>query len=222
MSPQVASPEPEPEPAELGNRRSEDRAATMFRPILIEIGAFAGFCLVRNLSTRGLKGSVYADFAHGERVMVRFGCDLVIEGGVIWSGEGQIGVQFDQPIDVTAVLADLARPARRGRVSRAPRLPIACDGELAIADRTLAIGVEDISQRGIKAQTTYVRPGDEVTVRLDGLAPRKAVVRWTSPGSAGLAFMRPFGFAELAGWASEHLCGRPDDAHAGKPSAVNG
>ena len=69
-----------------------------------------------------------------------------------------------------------------------------------IADRTLAIDVRDISQRGIKARTSYVRTGDEVTVRLEGLEPRKAVVQWTGPGSAGLVFLRPFGFEELAAW----------------------
>ena len=191
---------------ELRNRRSEDRAATMFRPILIEIGAFSGFCLVRNLSANGLKGRVYAQFAGGQRVTVRFSCDVTIAGAVIWASDGQIGVQFDEPIDVAGVLTDLARPALRGQVNRAPRLPIDCDGELTIADRTLAIDVQDISQRRIKARTSYVRAGDEVTVRLEGLEPRKAVVRWTQPGTAGFAFLRPFGFEELAAWVIERHC----------------
>ncbi len=206
---------------ELRNRRSEDRAATMFRPILIEIEAFSGFCLVRNLSANGLKGRVYAHFASGQRVTVRFGCgandDRAIAGAVIWASDGQIGVQFDQPIDVASVLSDLARPALRGQVNRAPRLAIACDGELTIADRTLAIDVQDISQRGIKARTSYVRAGDEVTVRLEGLEPRKAVVRWTGTGTAGFAFLRPFGFEELAAW----VIARHHRATA-RPAAVAG
>ena len=156
--------------------------------------------VVRNLSTRGLKGSVYVTFDGGARVTVRLNRELAIEGAVIWASDGQIGVQFDQSIDVSGVLSDLARPALRGQVNRAPRLAIACDGELTIADRTLAIDVQDISQRGIKARTSYVRAGDEVTVRLEGLEPRKAVVRWTGPGTAGFAFLRPFGFEELAAW----------------------
>ena len=188
------------EEQDLRDRRAEERAATMFRPIVIEIDAFAGFCLVRNLSARGMKGRVYAQFDSGQRVTVRFNCETAIEGAIIWARDGQIGVQFDQPIDVSAVLSDLARPSQPGQVNRAPRLPIDCDGELMIADRTLAIDVRDISQRGIKARTSYVRTGDEVTVRLEGLEPRKAVVQWTGPGSAGLVFLRPFGFEELAAW----------------------
>ncbi|GAC1419700.1 MAG: hypothetical protein NVSMB69_19760 [Novosphingobium sp.] len=188
------------EECELRDRRAEDRAATMFRPVLIEIDAFAGFCLVRNLSARGMKGRVYAHFDRGQRVTVRFNCDTATQGAIIWASDGQIGVQFDEPIDVSTVLSDLARPAQEGQINRAPRLPIDCDGELMIADRTLAIDVRDISQRGIKARTSYVRAGDEVTVRLEGLEPRRAVVRWTGPGSAGLVFLRPFGFEELAAW----------------------
>ena len=206
------------EEQELRNRRSEERAATMFRPILIEIDSFIGFCLVRNLSAKGLKGRVYAEFGSGQRVIVRFSCDHAIEGAVIWASEGQIGVQFDAPIDVAGVLADLARPAKRGRVNRAPRLPIDCLGELVIGDRTLQIDVQDISQRGIKARTSYVRGGDEVTVRLPGLEPRKALVRWTTQGSAGLAFLRPFAFEELAAWViSRNQLGR---ASASRASAI--
>lgn len=205
------------EDEQLRNRRSEDRAATMFRPILIEIEGFSGFCLVRNLSANGIKGRVYAQFASGQRVTVRFSCDMAIEGAVIWASDGQIGVQFDEPIDVASVLSELARPALHGQINRAPRLPIDCDGELTIADRTLAIDVQDISQRGIKARTSYVRAGDEVTVRLEGLEPRKAVVRWTRPGTAGFAFLRPFAFEELAAW----VIARHHRATA-RPAAVAG
>ena len=125
---------------------------------------------------------------------------MAIEGEVVWASDGQIGVQFDEPIEVSTVLSALVRSAPGGRVNRAPRLPIDCDGELVIADRTLAIDVQDISQRGIKVRASYVRTGDEVTVRLAGLEPRKAVVRWTRPGTAGLVFLRPLALEVLASW----------------------
>ncbi|GAC1583843.1 MAG: hypothetical protein NVS3B5_18470 [Sphingomicrobium sp.] len=191
---------PMAEQVEPRDSRSEERAATMFRPILIDIDGFSGFCLVRNLSSNGMKGRVYAHFAIGKRVKVRFAGDMAIEGEVVWASDGQIGVQFDEPIEVSTVLSALVRSAPGGQVNRAPRLPIDCDGELVIADRTLAIDVQDISQRGIKVRASYVRTGDEVTVRLAGLEPRKAVVRWTRPGTAGLVFLRPLALEELASW----------------------
>ena len=185
---------------EFPNRRSEERAAAMFRPVVVEIDGYLGFCLVRNLSANGMKGQVYSPFASGQRVKVCLASDIAIEGAVVWAVDGQIGMQFDEAIDVPSVLTNLVRSLPGGQVNRPPRLPIRCAGELIIADRTLAIDVQDISQRGIKALTSYVRTGDEVTVRLTGLEPRKAGVRWTRRGSAGFAFLRPIAFEELATW----------------------
>jgi hypothetical protein len=60
--------------------------------------------------------------------------------------------------------------------------------------------LQDISQKGAKIRASFVRSGDEVTLCLAGLEPRKALVRWTRLGAAGLNFVRPFGFDELGEW----------------------
>lgn len=62
------------------------------------------------------------------------------------------------------------------------------------------VTVLDISQQGIKAAASFVMPGDEAVVRLEGLEPHKAEVRRTQAGMAGLKFIRPIGFEELAKW----------------------
>ena len=62
---------------------------------------------------------------------------------------------------------------------------------------------EHISQRGIKAIIPSIRPGEEVLLRLPGMEPRKAVVRWSQFDTAGLNFLRPIAFEELARWAIE-------------------
>jgi hypothetical protein len=61
-------------------RRSEARGATVFRPVLIETEDFAGFCLVRNLSSRGLRGKVYTTFAPRQPITVQFTCDERVRG----------------------------------------------------------------------------------------------------------------------------------------------
>ena len=196
-------------------RRSSGRVATVFRPVLIDTEQLTSFCLVRNLSPFGLMGRVYTTLPHGTAISVRFHPALTAEGSVAWSKDGQLGIRFDQPIDVDGVLSDLVRKLPDGKVSRAPRLPIQCKAELGIADRTLVIELRDISQRGIKACASFVRPGDVVQVKIPGLEPRKAVVRWTRPELAGLHFVRPLSLDELAHWAIEQQAGtrrpkRPD------------
>ncbi|QGN55742.1 PilZ domain-containing protein [Novosphingobium sp. Gsoil 351] len=182
-----------------GERRAQGRTATVFRPVLIETDAFAGFCLVRNLSPNGMRGQVYTSFAEGLPITVQFSPDRIVQGTLTWCKDEHVGVQFDEPVDVEQVLSDLARKLVEGRVNRAPRLQIECKAELIIGDRSLAIEVQDISQRGIKAVASFIKPGDEVWVRLEGLE-LKAVVRWTQGGIAGLNFLRPLPFEELAHW----------------------
>jgi len=185
-------------------RRADERTATVFRPVLIETEEFAGFCLVRNLSPDGMMGKVYTHFAKDTPVTIQFNPDLLVPGAVIWSEDGQVGVRFEEIIDVTTVLADLGKSLAGGKIKRAPRLQIQCDGELEIGEQTLAIEVQDISQRGIKARASRVRPGDEVLVCLEGLEPRQAVVRWTQFGTAGINFNCPLGFEQLAQWVIWH------------------
>lgn len=194
---------------ELPNeRRAGNRAATVFRPVLIETDEFAGFCLVRNLSPNGLMGVVYTQFAEGLPVSIQFNQDLVVPSMVMWSQDGRVGVRFDEAIDVSTVLVDLAKKTIEGKLARSPRVQVQCDGVLSIDDRSLSITVLDISQRGIKVRASFVRPGDEVLVRLRGLELRKAVVRWTQDGTVGMNFVRPLGFEELAEWVIRQQTGR--------------
>ncbi len=184
-------------------RRSEERGATVFRPVLIETEDFAGFCLVRNLSPRGLRGKVYTTFAPPQPITVQFTCAELVRGTLVWCKDGHVGVSFAQPIDVPRVLADLSQNEIDGRISRSLRLPIQCTGEFVIEGRTHRADVQDISQRGLKVLSSYVRPGEELTVVLEGLEKRKAIVRWSQAGMAGLNFLRPLSFCELAQWVVE-------------------
>jgi hypothetical protein len=195
----------------INERRADGRAATVFRPVLIETEEFAGFCLVRNLSQNGLMGVVYTQFAAGLPVSVQFNQDLIVPSTVIWSEHGRVGVQFDAPIEVPAVLDSLAKREIEGKINRAPRVQVRCNGTFLIGDRSLSISVLDISQRGIKVRASFVRPGDEVLVQLDGLEPRKAAVRWTQDGTVGMNFLRPLGFEYLAEWVIGQQTKRTED-----------
>lgn len=183
-----------------GERRSEPRGATVFRPVLIEAEDFAGFCLVRNLSEHGMRAKVYTFFAENEALTVRFGPDNSVAGQVIWCDGDHVGVKFCDTIDVAEVLAELSRKEVDGKLNRPLRLPISAPLNLVIDDRAVPAELQDISQRGIKIRSPSVRSGEELTVQLQGLAPRKAVVRWTQGGLAGLNFLQTLSFDDLARW----------------------
>ena len=183
------------------NRRAGNRTTAVYRPALIETEDFAGFCLIRNISPGGMMGSVYAEFAADQPVRIQFHPAYTIAGTIAWSRDKRIGIRFDMEIDVSQVLHELGSKEIGGKVNRAPRLPVQCLGELVFEKQVLPMMLQDISQRGIKVSVTAaLTPGDEVVVRLDGFEPHKAVVRWTQPGAAGLNFIMPLGFEQLAEW----------------------
>jgi len=187
-------------------QRSSERMAAVFRPALIEMEQFAGFCLVRNLSPNGMKGKVYTRFAENTPITVHFNAEMQVFGEIVWSKDGQVGVNFHEMIDVQAILS--AR-ADENKVNRALRLEIQSEGELAVDGRFFTMEVQNISQSGLKVRVPFsLSPNEEVVVRLNGMEPRKALVRWTQFGTVGLNFVSSIGFEELAEWV---ICQQADE-----------
>src|SRR4051812_16198674 len=187
-----------------GERRSEWRGATVFRPVLIETDGFAGFCLVRNLSSNGMKAKVYTSLPSNEPITVRFSSDEDINGRVIWCEGDQIGVRFERCIDVQHVLERLAKREVGAVLNRPLRLPMSASGELLIEGQSVAFELQDISQKGLKVTAeARLRVSEELITRLPGMEQRKAIVRWSQAGAAGLNFLRPLSFDELAQWVVE-------------------
>jgi hypothetical protein len=183
------------------DRRSAERTATVFRPVLIETDEFAGFCLVRNLSPSGLMGEVYTSFADEQPVSIHFGHVGEIAGTLKWCKDGRVGVEFGSAIRVDDVLTALGSKSIGGLINRAPRLQIRCPAELKIEGRMRSAEVEDISQRGVRVRASFMQVNQEVEIHLDGLETRKGIVRWAQAGTAGLNFIRPLSFEQLAQWA---------------------
>ncbi len=197
-------------PVPAGDRRAAERTTSVYRPVLIETAEFGGFCLVRNLSPGGMMGVVYTQFGAEQPVTVQFHPDHVVTGVIVWSKEGRIGIRFNTRIDVDAVLQNLASKSVGTRVNRAPRLPIEYPAEVEIGGRLRRIRLLDISQRGMKAVVNCpMQPGDELVVRLEGLQPHRAEVRWVEDGVAGLNFILPIGFEDLARWVIERQSAQP-------------
>lgn len=189
------------------DRRLAGRVSLVFRPVIVELDGFVGLCLMRNLSSQGMMGEIGTVFAPGAPVSVQLSELRRIEGEVVWSDAGRIGIRFHERIEVQAVLAEFGKRQVGGLVSRAPRLPIRCGGEIMFGNLITGIELVDISQGGLKVRASCLCPGDELRVRLEGMPARKAVVRWTQPDVAGLNFISPLGFEELADWALQRQDG---------------
>lgn len=183
------------------DRRAASRTTSIYRPVIIEVGDFAGFCLVRNISPMGMLGTVYAEFAANQPIAIDFSPQHHVEGAIVWSRNDQIGVQFSQEIDVLQILRELGKGTVDPKTARAPRLQIQCPVELSTDEGVVITDLLDVSQRGLKVGVSTLKAGAEVTVRLPQFPPQTAIVRWVNRGTAGLNFIRPLDFGKLAAWA---------------------
>ena len=183
---------------QLKERRFHVRGTAVMSPVLMECEEFAGYCLISDLSPDGMKATIHAAFSRQQPTRVHFTSHETIHGWLVWSGSREVGVQFDQPIDVAKVLSSFGRLNARSGPDRHVRLPVQCLAEVSAGKHFGIHEVGDISQRGVKVLATLGKPGQKVAVQLEELEERSATVCWSRPGSAGLAFSEPLSFEELA------------------------
>lgn len=177
-----------------------DGAVTVFRPVLIESDDRLGLCLLQSLSSVDMLGTIYGDFQPGEAVRVRLCSGSRLRGRVAWARYGRVGIRFDGAIDVAETIRAMNAEQVDGKINRSTRIAVDCPGELLLGAKVVPFRLKDISQRGLKAVVGTVELEPKVVVRLEGLDPREASVRWTKDGAAGMRFIRPLGFEELAEW----------------------
>jgi len=185
-----------PEP----DRRSDDRHLSLLRVGSMMIGDRRELCLIKNISSGGMMIKAYCHIDPGTRISIELKHGEPVAGTALWSEGDSIGVQFDQPVDVLALLtwsSDGPRP-------RMPRVEVDCVAwvrEGAVVHRTRAVNV---SQGGIRVEA--VQPltiGGDVTVSLNGLDPVAGIVRWHEDGSYGITFNRVLPLSGLVDWLRE-------------------
>ena len=183
-----------PRPAE---RRDGARHLTLFRVGTMILGEERELCLIKNISAGGMMLRVYRTMWIGQELTVELKCGDSVRGRVSWVRDQQIGLTFEEPIDVVAMLSqneDGPRP-------RMPRIETQAFVTVRNGASTFRLRACDISQGGIKiAAGETLRRGTDVVVSLAGLEPQPAVVRWADEGFAGLTFNRLLSLPTLIAW----------------------
>lgn len=188
------------------DRRAFARSRSIFRPAIIETAKYSGFCMVKDLSPEGVMTETCADLTEGDLVRLGFTEQEMLAGKVVWSGAGRVGIRFDNPIDVSAILVG----STSDEPTRAPRLPIECAVEISDGVTTRQEQVLNVSTKGLKIRSSTFRIGEKLSVAIAGMPRKKAVVRWTGEGETGLEFLIPLTYDELQSWTIQ----RQPDARA--------
>ena len=181
-------------------RRSNQRHIKILRVGTLVVDGRRELCLIRNISAGGLMAHVYSVLTPGQRVMVELKTNQAVAGRVVWTREGNAGIQFDAAMDVAELLAT-PQVMDNGWRPRTPRVEVDQMATLRAGARTTWVHARDISQSGVKVETD--RPparGEEVVLTLDGFRPLPGVVRWASADHCGISFNQLIPFGELIGW----------------------
>lgn len=188
------------EAREEWSARAPRTVATLLVGKLSHDGNPGQLCRVRNLSETGMQIDAVASFAAGMRVSVELRGGVLLSGEIAWTRGSRAGVQFDEPVDVAAVLGK-PRPGSMSGRPRSPRFIAEIPARINSYGRPIDVIVADLSQGGacLRLQRT-LRPDTEVILSIPGLPPRRCTARWSDGNFAGVAFHTSFSYLELSTW----------------------
>jgi hypothetical protein len=178
-------------------RRTGERHLTLLRVGSLIIGDRRELCLIKNVSAGGMLIRAYCDIALGTEISIELKHGEPIGGIAKWIKDGCVGVTFDQPVDVIALLSSSVEGPR----PRMPRVEVGCVARLRQDGTIHRARTVNISQGGMKVDCAAAIPvGAEVTISLTGLAPCAGKVRWADSGAYGVAFNRVITLPDLVAW----------------------
>jgi hypothetical protein len=188
-------------PVALGAGDLQDDGA--LREGALTSGSVKRACWVRKVSAGGAILHCEHDVAIGEQLELELLNGERLAGRVVWQSGADIGLSFDRPVDVFAIIArDIVnQPGERRRM---PRVEIASQALLETEAGTELVTTRDVSQGGIKVDVPFpLAPEQKVTVTLDGLHPVPGVVRWSKGNTVGIAFQPELGWQDLMLWVKD-------------------
>ncbi|GAA4003072.1 PilZ domain-containing protein [Sphingomonas humi] len=180
------------------DRRDGERHLTLFRVGTMIIDGRRELCLIKNISAGGAMLRLYSgSIGLGQKLTVELKHGQPLVGNVAWVREPNVGLAFDKPVDVVAMLSQ----SEDGPRPRMPRIETSCFCTLREGASMVRARACDISQGGLKIETTHAFARNaEVVVSLPGLPPQPGIVRWAVDGSAGVTFNRLLPLPLLIEW----------------------
>ena len=176
------------------DRRKGERYLSLLRVGAMLVDGRRELCLVRNVSAGGMLIRPYSPITAGTPVTIELKHGETVSGVARWIEDGMVGIEFNQPIDVVALLTS----SEDGQQPRMPRIELSCTAwvrEDADIYRTRTI---NISQGGMCVEgDPRLRVDVDVIVSLAGLGPLAGLVKWKEGDRYGIGFNRVLAVNEL-------------------------
>jgi hypothetical protein len=157
-------------------------------------------CEIRKISSLGV--TVRSDLATalGERVAVELATGQRAPGKIAWTNRGEIGVRFEDSIDVIALLNRKLvsqTPERRTM----PRLEVRCLAHVKFGEHLAPAMLRNISTQGLQLEGSDLPAiGTFVSVFVEGLNMPAGEVMWRRDNLAGVEIFEELSWTSLIPW----------------------
>jgi hypothetical protein len=157
-------------------------------------------CSIRKISALGVTVSSNLTPALGDIASVELATGQRAPGKVAWTGPNQLGVRFDDNIDVIALLnRKLVSQARERRTM--PRLEVRCPVHVKCGGQFWTATLRNISARGLQLEADELPAvGAYVSPFVEGLNIPPGEVVWRRGHLAGIETMEELSWTSIIPW----------------------
>jgi len=157
-------------------------------------------CSIRKISARGV--TIRGDLGRGpgDHVAVELGTGQRPAGTIAWAKRGELGVCFDEPVDMVALLNRklVSQPAERRLM---PRVEIRSDAYVKFAETFAPATLRNISAKGLQLEGADLPPvGTYVAVFVEGLNVPPGEVVWRRDNLAGIEVFEELSWTSIIPW----------------------
>lgn len=156
-------------------------------------------CSIRKISARGVTLVGGPEKTPGDHIAIELDTGQR-PGTVAWVERGEIGVSFDEPVDMVALLNRklVSQPAERRTM---PRVEIRSDVYVKFAENLGPAVLRNISARGLQLEGDDLPPvGTYVSVFVEGLNIPPGEVIWRRGDLAGIEIFEELSWTSIIPW----------------------
>jgi hypothetical protein len=198
----ASTSEPHAQPG-TAERRTGARHMSIFRVARLVHAGHDQLCVVRNISPGGVMIEVNHVPPVGAKVRIELRSDKALDASVRWVRNREAGIAFDQMVDVAALLRE-ERPSILRKPPRGPRFDRNGVAYILGGDEPIPGAITNVSINGVAVRSPVALPkGEPVVVKIEGLGPARAHVRWCADGEIGLRLETPLSYRALADWLDD-------------------
>ena len=162
-------------------------------------------CSIRKISRLGATLVTDQKKATGSQVAVELGNGQRQSGTVDWAERSELGVRFDEPVDVLALINRelVSQPVERRSM---PRVELRCPVHVKYGEHFEPATMRNISARGLQIEGQRLpAAGTYIAVFVEGLNIPAGEVVWSRDGLAGIEVFEELSWTSIIPWVREAI-----------------